>query len=183
MSISATWNRSRDNGGSPVLDYNITLLEANSSVQQSQSGIRETFYTLRHLRQNRTYTLLLQARNVVGYGNSANATVSTLAAGKMLFCIFFDSGFSQSDICGRNSVNHPFTHSINHSLTHPLIHSFHFISFHLFIDPFTHSFMHVCMRSFINAFIRACIYYIHAIHSFIHSVGHSIISSFLYLTS
>ena len=134
-------------------------------MQQRQSGIRETFYTLRHLRQNRTYILLLQARNVVGYGNSANATVSTLAAGKMLFCIFFDSGFSQSDICCRNSVSHPFTHSINHSLTHSFI---HFISF---IDPFIHSFIrlctYACVHSLMHSFVHAFIIFIQFIHLFI----------------
>ena len=99
LSLTATWNKSRVNGGSPILDYNIALLDANNNVQRNHSGIRETFYTFRNLRQNRTYMIVLQARNVVGYGGSTNATVSTLEAGKMLFCCLVGSAVHQLGIC------------------------------------------------------------------------------------
>ena len=83
LSISATWNRSRDDGGSPILDYKITLFEVNADKQQRQSVVTGNNYTLRSLKHNRTYKIVIQARNVVGYGKSANATVATLEAGKI----------------------------------------------------------------------------------------------------
>lgn len=81
LSIKVTWNRSLDDGGSPILDYRITIIDMNN-VQRATSRIHENNFTLQNLRQNRTYRILIQARNVVGYGNSANASVSTLEAGK-----------------------------------------------------------------------------------------------------
>ncbi|XP_068685321.1 uncharacterized protein [Montipora foliosa] len=80
LSITATWNRSLDNGGSPILDYKIILLDENDHLLQNLSGITETTYTLLNVKHNRTYKIYLQARNVVGYGKRANRTVSTLDA-------------------------------------------------------------------------------------------------------
>ena len=82
LSINIAWNRSRDDGGSPTLDYRIILLDANKNRIQVRSGINENNYTVRNVKHNRTYVILLQARNVVGYGNPANVTVSTLEAGQ-----------------------------------------------------------------------------------------------------
>lgn len=95
--ITVTWNASFDNGGSPILDYMVTLLDANNNVQQKPAGIREHNYTLQNLKHNRTYTIFVQARNAIGYGKSANATVSTLEAGKNNHCNFtfnLDSTYS-----------------------------------------------------------------------------------------
>ena len=113
LSISATWNRSRDDGGSPILAYRITLLDANKKEQQMQSGIKQNKYTFQNLKHNRTYTILLQAGNIVGYGKLANVSVSTLQAGKAIiqgFCISVSS--SVIDI-----------HSIVSSCIHPFIFS------------------------------------------------------------
>ena len=63
----------------------ITLLDTNRRVLQQHNGIKRTSYTLENLQQNRTYTLMLQARNIAGYGKSANVTVATLEAGKNIF--------------------------------------------------------------------------------------------------
>ena len=62
----------------------ITLLDANRHVLQTYSGIKGTFFTLKNLQQNRTYILMLQARNIAGYGQAAKVTVKTLEAGKAL---------------------------------------------------------------------------------------------------
>ncbi|KAM7442955.1 hypothetical protein ABFA07_008214 [Porites harrisoni] len=78
LSISVHWNKSRDNGGSDILDHRIRLLDAENKVQQVHQGIRNNYFSLRNLRQNRTYVIVLQSRNVIGYGKEKNVTVSTL---------------------------------------------------------------------------------------------------------
>ncbi|KAL9965834.1 hypothetical protein ACROYT_G029686 [Oculina patagonica] len=80
LALNVTWNSSRDNGGSPVLDYRITLLYVNKSILQQQSGINVNYFTLHNLQQNRTYIFIVRARNVIGYGESANISVTTLEA-------------------------------------------------------------------------------------------------------
>ncbi|PFX25855.1 Tyrosine kinase receptor Cad96Ca [Stylophora pistillata] len=80
LELNVTWNKSIANGGSDILDFMITLLHANGSVMKSQNAIKETSFHLKNLRQNRTYIVMLQARNVVGYGESENITVTTLVA-------------------------------------------------------------------------------------------------------
>lgn len=82
LEFNVTWNAPQDNGGSIVLDYKITLLYANKSLLQQHSGIKNTWFTLKNLQQNRTYIFILQAKNVVGYGEPSNVSVSTLEAGK-----------------------------------------------------------------------------------------------------
>ena len=82
LALNVTWSPSRDNGGSPILDYNITLLDVNKTVLQQHGGIKTTSITLQNVQQNRTYIFVVQARNAVGYGKSANASVTTLEAGK-----------------------------------------------------------------------------------------------------
>lgn len=93
-----TWNKPRDNGGGIVLDYNITLLNANKSLLQRHSGIKNTWFTLRNLQQNRTYIFILQAKNAVGYGEPSNVSVSTLEAGKkMIYLILVSRSVSRPD--------------------------------------------------------------------------------------
>ena len=82
LAFNVSWNAPRDNGGSRVLDYNITLLDVNRRVLQQRNGVKQTSVTMQNLRQNRTYIIVLQARNIVGYGESVNGTVKTLEAGK-----------------------------------------------------------------------------------------------------
>ena len=82
LEFNVTWNATIDNGGSDILDFMITLLDASSSEVLQQNRTKETSFTLQNLQQNKTYICILQARNIVGYGQSANATVTTLEAGK-----------------------------------------------------------------------------------------------------
>lgn len=84
FSITTTWNISLDEGGSPVLDYRIILLDMNNHVLRNRSGNTETNCTIQNLKHNTTYIIYIQARNVVGYGKAVNRTVLTLAAGKSL---------------------------------------------------------------------------------------------------
>lgn len=64
------------------MDYNTTLLDVNRTVLQQNNGTKTTSTTFENVQQNRTYIFVVQARNVVGYGKSANASVTTLEAGK-----------------------------------------------------------------------------------------------------
>lgn len=80
FSITTTWNISLDEGGSPVLDYRIILLDMNNQVLRNRSGNTETNCTIQNLKHNTTYIIYIQARNVVGYGKAVNRTVLTLAA-------------------------------------------------------------------------------------------------------
>ena len=82
LALNVTWIPSPDNGGSRILDYNATLLDVNRTVLQQHKAIKSTSITLKNVQQNRTYIFVVQARNVVGYGKSANFTVTTLAAGR-----------------------------------------------------------------------------------------------------
>lgn len=80
LKFNITWNISKVKNSSRSLDFMITLLDANRHVIQTHSGIKGTFYTLENLQQNRTYILMLQARNIAGYGRAENVTVKTLEA-------------------------------------------------------------------------------------------------------
>ena len=88
LEFNVTWKKSIKNGGSVILDFMITLLHANGSMVRRQNAIKETSLHLKHLRQNRTYIVILQARNIVGYGESKNITVTTLEAGENQLVIF-----------------------------------------------------------------------------------------------
>ena len=82
LALNVTWGTPLYNGGSPILDYNTTLLDMNRTVLKQEKGIKRTSITFKDVQQNRTYIFVVQARNVVGYGKSANASVTTLEAGK-----------------------------------------------------------------------------------------------------
>ena len=82
LALNVTWSPPFDNGGSRILDYNATLLDVNRTMLQNHTEIKRTSITLQNVQQNRTYIFVVQARNVVGYGKSANASVTTLEAGK-----------------------------------------------------------------------------------------------------
>ena len=85
LSISVHWNKSRDNGGSDILDHRIRLLDAENKKEQVYQGIRNNYFSVRNLTQNRTYVIVLQSRNVIGYGKEKNVTVSTLEGGKLKY--------------------------------------------------------------------------------------------------
>ena len=82
LALNVTWSPPLYNGGSSILDYNTTLLDVNRTVLQQHRGRKTTSITLQNVQQNRTYIFVVQARNVVGYGKSTNASVTTLEAGK-----------------------------------------------------------------------------------------------------
>ncbi|CAH3175068.1 unnamed protein product, partial [Porites lobata] len=87
LSISVHWNKSRDNGESDILDHRIRLLDAENKVQQVHQGKRNNYFSSRKLRRNRTDVIVLQSRNVIGYGKEKNVTVSTLE-GALIFSFY-----------------------------------------------------------------------------------------------
>ena len=104
LAFNVTWNTTRDKGGSRILDYKITLLDVDKNLLQQHDGIKETYFTLRNLQQNRTYIFILQARNIGGYGESANASVTTFEAGK-------------ENVFYIQSVSHLFNQSVSQSVS------------------------------------------------------------------
>ncbi|XP_022796343.1 protein sidekick-1-like isoform X3 [Stylophora pistillata] len=80
LSVNVSWKAPRDDSDGGIFDYKITLLKSNSRMIQQHDGIKQTFFNFQNLKQNRSYIVLLQARNIVGYGESSNGTVRTLAA-------------------------------------------------------------------------------------------------------
>lgn len=83
LSISVSWTKPVNDGGKMVLDYKIVLLDFNKKEQKLLKGITGNAYTLQDLRQNRNYTIIIYARNDVGYGKPANITIPTLEAGEI----------------------------------------------------------------------------------------------------
>lgn len=80
-SISVTWHGSLYDGGSPVLDYKLTLFDSKNIVEQNQSQIRGMNHTYFNLQQNREYIVVLEARNAIGYSNPSKYFVRTRKAG------------------------------------------------------------------------------------------------------
>ena len=81
-SVNVSWDAPQDDTDGGIFDYKITILEENYRMIQQYHGIKQTFFNSQNLKQNRSYIVFLQARNIVGYGESANGTVRTLEAGK-----------------------------------------------------------------------------------------------------
>ncbi|CAH3154297.1 unnamed protein product, partial [Pocillopora meandrina] len=80
QSVNVSWDAPQDDTDGGIFDYKITILEENYRMIQQYHGIKQTFFNSQNLKQNRSYIVFLQARNIVGYGESANGTVRTLKA-------------------------------------------------------------------------------------------------------
>nr|XP_058971305.1 neural cell adhesion molecule 1-B-like isoform X2 [Pocillopora verrucosa] len=80
LSVNVSWDAPQDDTDGGIFDYKITILEENYLMTQQHHGIKQTFFSFQNLKQNRSYIVFLQARNIVGYGESANGTVRTLEA-------------------------------------------------------------------------------------------------------
>ena len=85
LSISVHWNKSRDNGESDILDHRIRLLWCREQGATSAPRKTKQLFSRRNLRRNRTDVIVLQSRNVIGYGKEKNVTVSTLEGGKLKY--------------------------------------------------------------------------------------------------
>ena len=81
MSLNVTWSSSVEEN-IRILDYRIKVIDAITLTRVKQCN-RPTSSSLviENLKRNRTYTVIIQARNEVGYGKSANISAKTLLAG------------------------------------------------------------------------------------------------------
>ena len=82
MSLNVTWRSSVEASIIRILDYRIKLFDAITLKRVRQfNGITSSSKSIGDLKRNRTYIVIIQARNEVGYGKSANTSATTLLEG------------------------------------------------------------------------------------------------------
>lgn len=87
LALELTWNSSvQDVNNIKILDYRIKVLDG-AIVKQEFPVITRTPLTIEKLARNRTYFIEIQARNEVGYGETAKTSAATLLVGKVFFHI------------------------------------------------------------------------------------------------
>lgn len=85
LAIYVTWNASlQDINNAKILSYRIKI-SSGTSVIRPFTTITETSLEIKNLARNRTYVIEIKARNVVGYGETAKISATTLSAGKLIF--------------------------------------------------------------------------------------------------
>lgn len=77
--IGLTWSPGASNGGTPVLDYKISIAVGAGSYSTLETGITTTSYIALDLTAGQTYTFEIQARNIFGY-SVTSVPVTILAA-------------------------------------------------------------------------------------------------------
>ena len=85
FSFKVIWNSSRqDINNIKILDYRIKVIDGSNHKQILEyTAITSTSLVIENLKRNSTYTIQLQARNEVGYGETTNISDTTLLEGKM----------------------------------------------------------------------------------------------------
>ena len=84
LSLNITWNSSVKENIIRILDYRIKVMDGITRKRVRQyNEITTSSLVIENLKRNRTYIVMIQARNEVGYGKSANITATTLLAGKV----------------------------------------------------------------------------------------------------
>ena len=85
LALYITWNASLQDINNPkILSYRIKVSSGTSVIRQLAT-ITETSLEIKNLARNRTYVIEIKARNVVGFGQSAEIRATTLSAGKLNF--------------------------------------------------------------------------------------------------
>ena len=79
--VNISWNSTNDNTGIKILDYRIILMDTATQKQLVFFGIEDSILYVSRLRHNRTYVVMVQARNEDGYGQLKSKIVTTLKAG------------------------------------------------------------------------------------------------------
>ncbi len=79
--IGLLFSQGAYNGGSPVLDYSISIRVGTNSYIEIATGVALTSYTATGLTPNSIYSLIVRARNLVGFGGYS-AEVLIRAASK-----------------------------------------------------------------------------------------------------
>ena len=82
LSLNVTWRSSVEENVIRILDYRIKVFDDNTLERLWQrERITSSPLVIANLKRNRTYIVIIQARNEVGYGKSANVSATTLLAG------------------------------------------------------------------------------------------------------
>ena len=82
LSLNVTWSSSVEASIIRILDYRIKVFDAISLKRVRQKNwITSSSLSIGNLKRNRTYIVIIQARNEVGYGKSANISATTLPEG------------------------------------------------------------------------------------------------------
>lgn len=101
LALNVTWNSSlRDVNNIKILDYTIKIFDG-TILREEYTAVGRTSLVAKNLARNRTYVVVIQARNEVGFGETANITATTLLAGDVFsryvvfapLCYFQLNGF------------------------------------------------------------------------------------------
>ena len=86
FSLKLTWNStSQVTNNIQILDYRIKVIDGTTLKQIFiYPAITRKPFEIEKLVRNKTYVVEIQARNEVGYGETANISTRTLLAGKMI---------------------------------------------------------------------------------------------------
>ena len=81
LALKVTWNSSlRDANNIKILDYTIKIFD-RTILREEYIAVGRTSIVAKNLARNRTYVVVIQARNEVGFGETVNITATTLLAG------------------------------------------------------------------------------------------------------
>ena len=84
FALEINWNSSaQDINNIKILDYRLQILEG-PFIRQSYKALTNTSLIVKNLSRNRTYVIKIQARNEIGYGQTANISATTALTGKSL---------------------------------------------------------------------------------------------------
>ena len=82
LSLNITWSSSVEQNIIRILDYRIKVFDAITHKRVRQyNRITSSALVIENLKRNRTYIVVIQARNEVGYGKCTNVSATTLPAG------------------------------------------------------------------------------------------------------
>lgn len=78
--VGLLWSQGAYNGGSPVLDYSISIRFGTNPYAEVATGIALTSYTATGLIPDTIYSLIVRARNIVGFGGYSAEVLIRAAA-------------------------------------------------------------------------------------------------------
>ena len=79
--VGLTWSAATSDGGSPVIDYQVSYMPAGGIYSVLATGIAATSFTVGSLTADAFYTFKVTARNLIGLGPDSNEVI-VRAAGK-----------------------------------------------------------------------------------------------------
>jgi len=78
--VGLSWSAPSSNGGSPVIDYQISYKTGTAAFSVLATGITTTSYTINSLTADIVYTFKVTARNLVALGADSSEVVIRAAA-------------------------------------------------------------------------------------------------------